>query len=401
MSYYGEQRDYENRYITMGARIYDPDLGQFLSVDPLADIFAFSSPCVYANNSPMKHNNSVIDMLHTDLEVTEFDKRSADKSCKFLIVYNFNDPSGLAPEKDYGERWLYAETLDNDVWSLNVKMFDIAFANMINDIYEIGINVPALTPFSDNTGRASRESQQKTGENGYVNWKVMEFNDPYGIFKGSIYFITFSDKSNKSEKSVELLSIGGLVWGDHSKIADAFAKTLASIIYKMGGVGIWNEMTDISGFLIVDDARSISNEGTRNAFHRWDDKVIVMEARFLKSDAAQPVYKDDGTYELMSKGLQTLAHEIGHNVHYKWYYENAAGKEFMGRFWSKGIAPLTLENADYRTILEGAANYFSNQINIRQDGRYDIFGRFNSPEYTDYNMIGYGNYIRKTIRRKK
>jgi hypothetical protein len=91
----------ENRYITMGARIYDPDLGQFLSVDPLADIFAFSSPYVYANNSHMKHFNLVNVLLHTDLEVTEFDKQSADKSCKFLIVYNFNDLSGLAPEKDY------------------------------------------------------------------------------------------------------------------------------------------------------------------------------------------------------------------------------------------------------------------------------------------------------------
>jgi RHS repeat-associated protein len=188
MSYYGEQRDYENRYITMGARLYDPDLGQFLSVDPLSDIFAFSSPYVYANNSHMKPYNSVNVLLHTDLEVTEFDKRSADKSCKFLIVYNFNDPSGLAPEKDYEEKFLYLEPYDeygiegtyavydedgyllgcNHLGGISAQLDGIfSYVQAMNDYN-------AITSFGiggNNAGDGNGEtSSSRTGENGFVDW---------------------------------------------------------------------------------------------------------------------------------------------------------------------------------------------------------------------------------------
>ena len=39
----------------MLARMYDPSLGRFLSVDPLAGKYPHLSPYVYANNNPLKY----------------------------------------------------------------------------------------------------------------------------------------------------------------------------------------------------------------------------------------------------------------------------------------------------------------------------------------------------------
>ncbi len=52
----------------MGARVYDPQIGRFLSVDPLLDVFPSHSPYSYSFNNPI----------------------------------SYTDPSGLAPEKEKG-----------------------------------------------------------------------------------------------------------------------------------------------------------------------------------------------------------------------------------------------------------------------------------------------------------
>ena len=66
----GESKDLESDYMNMGARIYDPEIGRFLSVDPLLDAFPNQSPYSYALNNSL----------------------------------SFRDPSGLAPEKEKGGR---------------------------------------------------------------------------------------------------------------------------------------------------------------------------------------------------------------------------------------------------------------------------------------------------------
>ncbi|OGU58583.1 MAG: hypothetical protein A2X64_05000 [Ignavibacteria bacterium GWF2_33_9] len=55
-------------YMNMGARIYDPEIGRFLSADLLWEAFPNQSPYSYSFNNPL----------------------------------SFRDPSGLAPEKEKG-----------------------------------------------------------------------------------------------------------------------------------------------------------------------------------------------------------------------------------------------------------------------------------------------------------
>lgn len=66
----GESKDLESSFMNMGARIYDPSIGRFLSVDPLLDFFPNQSPFSYAYNNPI----------------------------------SYRDPSGLAPEKEKGNK---------------------------------------------------------------------------------------------------------------------------------------------------------------------------------------------------------------------------------------------------------------------------------------------------------
>ena len=72
----------------MGARMYMPEIGRFLAVDPLAEAFPTQSPYNFALNNPI----------------------------------NFRDPSGLAPEKEKGDRVLAfapdpaIESANNNQW---------------------------------------------------------------------------------------------------------------------------------------------------------------------------------------------------------------------------------------------------------------------------------------------
>ncbi len=64
--YFGEQRDKESDYFAMGFRLYDPEIGRFLAIDPLLDIQPSQTPYHYCFNNPT----------------------------------SFTDPTGLYPEKE-------------------------------------------------------------------------------------------------------------------------------------------------------------------------------------------------------------------------------------------------------------------------------------------------------------
>ncbi len=53
IGFIGNQRDDESRYFSLGARMYDPEIGRFLSPDPLLEMFPQHSSYHYAYNSPL------------------------------------------------------------------------------------------------------------------------------------------------------------------------------------------------------------------------------------------------------------------------------------------------------------------------------------------------------------
>jgi RHS repeat-associated protein len=53
IGFIGQEQDIEHGYFNMGARYYDPEIGRFLSVDPLFEMYTEFSPYNYCNNSPM------------------------------------------------------------------------------------------------------------------------------------------------------------------------------------------------------------------------------------------------------------------------------------------------------------------------------------------------------------
>ena len=66
IGYFGEQRDKESDYFAMGFRLYDPEIGRFLAIDPLLDVQPSQTPYHYCFNNPT----------------------------------SFTDPTGLYPEKE-------------------------------------------------------------------------------------------------------------------------------------------------------------------------------------------------------------------------------------------------------------------------------------------------------------
>ena len=71
-----EERDAESRFTAMGARMYDPLSGRFLSLDPLMDAFSTQSPYAFAYNNPISFKDP------TGLRRRE--RRGRRKGCKML-----------------------------------------------------------------------------------------------------------------------------------------------------------------------------------------------------------------------------------------------------------------------------------------------------------------------------
>jgi len=53
----GKEKDQETKYFDLGARGYDPDLGRFLQVDPLAESFRSFNPYHYSYNNSIRFSD--------------------------------------------------------------------------------------------------------------------------------------------------------------------------------------------------------------------------------------------------------------------------------------------------------------------------------------------------------
>jgi len=90
IGYFGEQRDKESDYFAMGFRLYDPEIGRFLAIDPLLDVQPSQTPYHYCFNNPT----------------------------------SFTDPTGLYPEKEKGDKVQMSE--------INYWAFEEAWQSLMN-----------------------------------------------------------------------------------------------------------------------------------------------------------------------------------------------------------------------------------------------------------------------------
>jgi len=141
IGYFGEQRDKESDYFAMGFRLYDPEIGRFLAIDPLLDVQPSQTPYHYCFNNPT----------------------------------SFTDPTGLYPEKEKGDKvqevvsffWVMEETLqlllnsrlkDEEEWQMSRRYWRGLFHLISDRNYYKRMN-------GDEGGGGGGSSSGRTGTN--------------------------------------------------------------------------------------------------------------------------------------------------------------------------------------------------------------------------------------------
>lgn len=120
-----------------GFRIYDPRLGRFLSVDPLAREFSFLSPYHFAGNSPIK----AIDLDGEEIKNAYY---NYDKDGKKVSLINPNDK-------------VVADEIDEQIAAF--QQDDQALYNYVNSNYTVNISD---TRIKDVTGSKETYGSERT-----------------------------------------------------------------------------------------------------------------------------------------------------------------------------------------------------------------------------------------------
>jgi RHS repeat-associated protein len=94
LGFIGQEQDIEHGYFNMGARYYDPEIGRFLSVDPLFEQFAEQTPYNYCFNSPLI--NSDASGLSPDKE-----KKRDQMHATEIDLFAFNQSSVMLNQSRY------------------------------------------------------------------------------------------------------------------------------------------------------------------------------------------------------------------------------------------------------------------------------------------------------------
>ncbi len=139
IGYFGEQRDKESDYFAMGFRLYDPEIGRFLAIDPLLDVQPSQTPYHYCFNNPT----------------------------------SFTDPTGLYPEKEKDKvqtqvsfYWVLEETLQ---MIMNSRIKDIEEWQMSRRFWRDLFHLVCDKNYNDrmygNGGGGGGSSSGRTGTN--------------------------------------------------------------------------------------------------------------------------------------------------------------------------------------------------------------------------------------------
>jgi len=117
----GKERDEETAYDYFGARYYDSDLSQWLSVDPMSDKYPSLSPYNYCENNPVvlidPNGNSTSPIYDTDGNYLGTDNQGF--SGDILI---FDDPSKFKQGMEHSEAEKIGKVFSSDLnLSMNVQ----------------------------------------------------------------------------------------------------------------------------------------------------------------------------------------------------------------------------------------------------------------------------------------
>lgn len=242
----GKENDNETGTQDYGLRIYDPRLGRFLSVDPLAASFAWNSPYAFAENTPIWG----IDLDGGELEkYTEKLKRAADnlkKQTEQQVRQRADAAASAALIKT-------AKTIYPGVEKANEAVKQTQFKTNANNSVAI-----LLYEFATGTGKDHRTfnyGEKGSFANTFVQGRVL--TEVQTDLYDKIQNMTYSEFKKEGAKF-------GLEFSpDHAGLQESIEKHLDSNLpqFFIGGANVSVSATDDENWVSV----SITNYTTRNS----------------------------------------------------------------------------------------------------------------------------------------
>jgi len=137
IGFIGQERDIEHGYFNMGARYYDPEIGRFLSVDPLFEMYTEYTPYNYCNNSPMMFRDpsgmgwemAIVDFHFIMIYVTDQVDVTAEKSPDDNYWYNIPRLGGGGGSSAIGVNKMGYSSLISGIMNNNAPLHSFFYFN--------------------------------------------------------------------------------------------------------------------------------------------------------------------------------------------------------------------------------------------------------------------------------
>jgi len=194
--YEGGERDPVSRYLNLGARLYDPIIGRFLSVDPLWEAFPSWSPYQYAYNCPV----------------------------------SYKDPTGFAPQKEKGDRVMAVQfdfrlQAEHDAYCAEMMAAEASrqWTDMQEALHNLILDLMHLA--NGGTGNLGVPSNQnRTGSGGRTGFAgTMELDEPNDYSVEELDRVTSPANERLQEMQKETKNEVGYILRRNNKTGKLFA----------------------------------------------------------------------------------------------------------------------------------------------------------------------------------